>query len=130
MGDEGGGRAGIGMGAWEKQRPFCRESAAIFPSGLLAPVQENGLAAFQADEHGVNELHQLGEGEQKAPEARSPVSVHPFRGRADCLLEGVRSQEPKQVGDDAEGAQDGERRQQEVPVGEGCVALGSEGGRT
>jgi hypothetical protein len=41
----------------------------------------------------------------------------------------VRGQEPKQVGDDAEGAQDGERRQQEVPVGEGCVALGSEGGR-
>lgn len=88
-----------------------------------SPVEEDERALPEDDEGRVDELKELGEDEGLDPEADGGVAIERLGGAARHGGGALGGEQIGEVGHDAEGADDGEEGEEEVPVGEGPLEV-------
>lgn len=84
-------------------------------------MQENERLLPQDHKDGVHQFEQLRDRKDEAPEARGVIGIGRFRGLADRVPKGKaapRGQEVEKVGAHADGPDDADERQAEVPEAE------------
>ncbi len=111
--------------AARRRKVLVRVPAVDEHGGVVVPVEEDELLLAQHDEHRVDELGQLAHDEHVGPEAGDAVAVAVV---ADRLGDALVRDDPGELGQDADGAQHAEQRQEDVPGDEGRAALEARSG--